>query len=161
VIRNRKVTVNYYGLVPGQSEKLRVPARETTGQVVSEFTYDYVQKRGGLTVSYLYNNGTTTYDSYIPVGDDNTVDGLDGTPVPMPETVVFYHEAIGHSRFDNPGTVQFENLVRQDTGVPQLPARSGFDHEGVIVRSPPETLTTTSINPNDTYLIIRPLRKPN
>lgn len=157
VISNRKITVNYYGLKPGDSEKLRLPATEPTGQIVSEFTYDYVHVRGGLTVSYEYSDGTTVYDSYIPVGDDNTVDGVNGTPVPQPETIVFYHEAIGHY----PGTIQFENQVRQDIGVPQLPARSGFDHEGVVVRPPPETLTTTSINPNDTYLIVRPLKKPD
>jgi RHS repeat-associated protein len=164
VINNPKVIVNYYGLNPGESIKARAAVTETTGQIVTEVGFAAAHERGAITLYYEYTDGTRIFDVYIPAIDGTPVDGLSGMPVPNPETIVFYHEAIGHSRLDDQGTIDFENSVRQDTGViPQLPPRSGYDHTGVVVRSDPDLIPLPEVHdfgPNFGP-VPKPLRKPD
>jgi hypothetical protein len=124
--------------------------------------FDYVRQRGALTMQYQMSDGTVEYDVYLPAVSDGTVDGMNGTPVPNPEEIIFYHEIAGHPRLDWPGTIAFENAVRQDLGMPPLPLRSGLDHDAnAVIRGAPELLTTTSPDPNSVQITLRPLKKPD
>ncbi len=159
VIENPNIIVNYNGLKPGESAKLPFPAEGKTGQKLTEVNCDYVRPRGGWGTVNEFSDGTTQYDVYVPVADDVTADGVGGTRVPMPESIIFYHEAVGHPQFDDPGTINFENLVRQDAGVlPQLPVRTGFDHDGIVVRPEPELIPVRPLNLPPLEPVMRPIR---
>ncbi len=167
VIENPKITVNYYGLKPGQTEKLREPVTEATGEVRTEVTYNLARERSGWTAFYNYSDGTSVYDVFVAAADDMTVEGVSGEEVPMPESISFYHEAAGHPRLDDEGTIDYENSVRQDRGVsPMLPRRSGNDHTGgfrnnmqVFVNSSPDLIPVRPIQINTTQPAMRPIIK--
>ena len=166
IIQNHNVTVNYNGLKPGETVKLRESVEAPTGQVISEVSYDLARSHGGYGVRYAYADGTLVYDVFVPVTNDITADGVGGTPVPMPEAIIFYHEVTGHPLLDWDATIDYENRVRQDTGVvPQFPPRTGADHKGVVVRADPDLIPVEPIVIPNNPLPLRPLtpllRPPN
>jgi RHS repeat-associated protein len=162
VIQNHNAIVNYYGLKPGDTVQLRLPAATTEGPVLNQLTYQDVHDRGGVTIPYVTEGSTVIiYDVYVTTATDLHVLGTDNvTLVSMPEEIVFYHEVAGHAGgLDLPQTIAFENAVRQDTGVPNLPPRSGLDHTGQVVVASPDLIQVPPPTVPKNYLIIRPLKK--
>jgi hypothetical protein len=80
-----------------------------------------------------------------------------GTTTPMPEDVIFAHEAYGHAL--DKDAVQVENEYRASRN-PALGARSGEDHEfAVTTTSSPDLLQTDSSVPAN-QIELKPPKKP-
>src|SRR6185369_4138588 len=58
VIQNHNAIVNYYGLKPGDTVQLRLPAATTEGPVLNQLTYQDVHDRGGVTIPYVTDGST-------------------------------------------------------------------------------------------------------
>ena len=165
VIQNPNVTVNYYGLKPGETVALRASSKTREGPIVTEVTYEFVRSQSGLAINSSLDGEKTwpIWDIYITTAADLQVLGTDNvTLVSMPESIIFYHEAAGHARgLSEQATIDYENAVRQDTGVTQLPARSGADHSAQVVVSGPDLIRVEPQPIPNTFLIFRkPKDKP-
>ena len=154
LIRSRTTTFNFYLLKSGESAPLG-------DGIKASYQDAYISH--GITSGTA---GDTVIDVVVPLGGSTPVKALprgSGNTTPMPDDVIFAHEAYGHALHKNYNdAVAVENEYRANRN-PTLPPRSGEDHEhtAVEITAPPELLpvpdTTLSPNQKITPIPLEPL----
>ena len=143
MIRSRTTTFNFYLLKPGEGASLGEGIRAS---------YQDAYINHGITSGTA---GDAVIDIVVPLGGSTPVKAMprgSGNTTPMPDDVIFAHEAYGHSLHTNySDAVTVENEYRASRN-PILPPRSGEDHEhtAVEITAPPELIPipNTTLPPN-------------
>lgn len=164
MIRSQTTTINFHLLKQGESA--------TLGGGLPPASYQDAYTSHGITAGTA---GDASIDVVVPLGGSTPVKGMprgSGNTTPMPDDVIFAHEAYGHALHANyEDAVTVENEYRASRN-PTLPPRSGEDHEHIAVEvtAPPDLIPMPNITlPPNQQITPRPLeplptpppRRPN
>lgn len=161
IIGSQTTTINFHLLKRGESA--------TLNGGLPQASYQDAHTSHGITAGTA---GDAVIDVVVPLGGSTPVKGMprgSGNTTPMPDDVIFAHEAYGHALHVNyEDAVTIENKYRASRN-PSLPPRSGEDHEhtAVEVTAPPDLIVVPNITlPPNQQITPRPLeplppRPPN